>query len=324
MIINKTSQIAAQPLFYKLLDCIPGVNVYIKLEGLNIAGSIKLKTARFLLSGLKRRKKLTPGVSKVIESSSGNLGVALSILCGEQGYPFICVTDPNVTRYNEDLMKAYGAEVIKVTQKDERGGFLATRIKLIKELLRKDPNLAWTNQYANTDNCDAHYHETAAEILNEIPDLDYLFVGAGTTGTLMGCLRYFKKYSPKTKIITVDAVGSVTFGYPAKKRYIPGLGTSRKPEICETDLIDEIVLIEESDTVKACHYLRDQYALLVGGSTGTVMSAILKYRNLIKPSANVVMISPDFGNKYISTVYNNEWIAEKIASVKSKQVELIA
>ncbi len=307
MIINKLSEISCPPIFFHLEDFILQSNLYIKLEGLNIAGSIKLTTARALVKGVIESDAFS-SQTKIIESSSGNLGVALSIVCKENQIPFICVTDPNISIKNKELLEFYDADVISVNSLDERGGYLGTRLAVIHQKLKCDPNYIWTNQYANPLNPAAHYAKTAPEILEHIPQVDYLFIGAGTTGTLMGCARYFKENSPKTRIIAVDAVGSVTFSNTPKKRHIPGLGTSVCPPIAKTDDIDQIIFIEEIETVEMCHYFYKKFGLSLGGSSGTVLSAVSKYAQNIIPDSTVVALSADFGEKYIDTVYNREWV----------------
>lgn len=307
MIISLPSEIKSNPLFFMCNDFIPNAKIYLKLEGLNIAGSIKLKTAAYLLNGLEKKGLIQPGKNKIIESSSGNLGTALSILCKEKGYHFCCVTDPNISSVNKSLMEIYGTELVVITERDAAGGFLGKRIEYIKNKIQQDHSYVWTNQYANHDNIEAHYAETAKEIITHLPPLDYLFVGAGTTGTLIGCAKFFKQHhSPHTKIIAVDSVGSVTFDRPASKRYIPGLGTSLKPTIVRTDIIDDIFFVEEKNTVNMCQLLLNKYGLLVGGSTGTVMYAVASYSfQCYQPT--IAAISPDFGDKYLETIYSAHW-----------------
>jgi N-(2-amino-2-carboxyethyl)-L-glutamate synthase len=153
------------------------------------------------------------------------------------------------------------------------------------------------------------------EIYNEFSKLDYLFIGAGTTGTLVGCARFFKKYSPNTKIVAVDNKGSVTFGFPPSTRYIPGIGTSRKPEIASTDNVYKVILVPEEETVVTCNLLLKKYGLFLGGSTGTVLFAARDYVNsLSNKNISLVAISPDFGEKYLNTIYNAEWVEDKFGS----------
>jgi len=310
MIISSLLNINSQPLFYELKDFISDINIYIKLEGLNIAGSIKLKSAKKMLAAIEEQGKINTQTT-IISSSSGNLGIALAILCKERQIPFICVSDPNISPVSELYIKIYGGKVIKVTERDENGGFLASRIRFIDKMLSENLHFVFLDQYENAENINAHYQTTAVEIAEEFPNLDYLFIGAGTTGTLSGCSIYYKKFFPKTKIIAVDTFGSVTFGGASAKRYIPGLGTSMKPKISEQAQFDELLMIKEKDTVAQCRYLLNHYGLFLGGSSGTVIQGLLEYKDKIKPGSKVVVISPDFGDRYISTIYNNEWVKEK-------------
>ncbi len=310
MIYHEACQIASCEQFFKVDDF--GLeNFFIKIEGLNIAGSIKLKTAIALIDGLEKTQNISPKKNTIIESSSGNLGIALSIVCKARGYKFICVTDPNTAPKSEQYIKLYGAQVIQVQQRDQSGGFLGTRIDLIKEMLAKDDGLIWTNQYASSFNVDAHYNSTAKEIFAKFSNLDYLFIGAGTTGTLMGCAKFFKEFSPKTKIVAIDTTGSVTFGSKPAPRYIPGIGTSRRPEICSQENIDEVIFVDEKDAVEMCNYLLKKHGLFLGGSSGSVIHAVKDYAKKIDSKVNVVALSPDFGEKYIDTIYNPNWVKEK-------------
>lgn len=312
MFVNTYSQIGIARLFHEFSEFIGVKRAFIKYEGLNVAGSIKLKTAKYLISGLEKEFGITPGKNTIIESSSGNLGIALSIVCKSKGYKFICITDPNTLPFAESYMKIYGAEIIKVTTRDESGGFLASRIKLIHKMISENPKLIWTNQYASEYNIKAHYKTTAKEINEFITKLDYLFIGAGTTGTLVGCAKFFAKYSPQTKIIAVDNQGSVTFGFPPGPRYIPGIGTSRKPEIASLYNVHDVIMVPETKTVIMCNYLLKKYGMFLGGSSGTVIHAAKDYfKSLKNKNVSVVVISPDFGEKYIDTLYNPAWVEDK-------------
>ena len=304
--------------FLRLHDFLgPQRDVYLKLEGLNPAGSIKFKPARYMMQDLEERGIIQPGRNKILESSSGNLGVALALVCKVKGYPFTCITDPNANPAHLAHIRRYGGEVIVVTQRDANGGFLLTRFECIHQMQRDDPTYVWTNQYANPANPQSHYCTTGPEIHTTFPYLDYLFIGAGTTGTLVGCARYFREHAPRTTIIAVDSVGSVTWGDPPATRHIPGLGTSRPPEIStevatlQPTPIRDIVMMPEVDTVRMCYEVLDRYSLWVGGSTGTVLCGVRRYQDYLPAEATVVAISPDLGERYADTVYNPAWVAEK-------------
>ena len=287
-----------------------GLPLYLKCEGFNFAGSIKLKAAEAMVSAAVRSGALGPD-SIMVESSSGNLGVALSVLAASKGYQFVCVTDSRCNLATKQLMEALGAQVHTITEPDPDGGFLAARLAHVRELCDGDDRYVWLNQYANPDNWGAHYRTTAPAIDRAFPTLDVLFVGAGTTGTLMGCARYFKRFRPEVRIVAIDAVGSVTFGAPAAPRMIPGLGTGVRPQLLDESYVDDVVLVEEVDTVRTCHRLASR-GFLFGGSTGTVISGAAQWMaaNDLGPEATAVTISPDLGERYLDSLYQPTWVEQ--------------
>jgi cysteine synthase A len=312
LITDNPLELIFDKVFYTLNDFLPlKANIFLKLEGFNPAGSIKIKPAISMLEALEEKKEISPGRTHIIESSSGNLGVAVSLACLIKGYSFTCVSDPNISSKNKQYIELFGADIIIVKNKDKNGGYLNNRINLIKKLVEDNDNFFWLNQYANHENKNAHYLSTAPAIFESFPEIDYLFVGTGTTGTLMGCAEYIKDNNLNTKIIAVDPVGSVTFNFPASKRYIPGLGTSRKPELVDQTLIDDIILVKEKDTIKMCRKLLRKKGLLVGGSTGSVLAGIKAYADKLSTANNIMAISPDFGDRYLDTIYNDQWVTER-------------
>ncbi|QMU74132.1 2,3-diaminopropionate biosynthesis protein SbnA [Streptacidiphilus sp. P02-A3a] len=310
MIFERASDVVTDDVFIHLAEFAPEMQVFLKLEGLNPAGSIKLKTAVSLIESKERTGALRPG-SHIIESSSGNLGVALSVVCAERGYRLTVVTDPNAARHSIRVMESLGTDVVEVQAKDVHGGYLWTRIEYIRERLAREPDLIWLDQYANPANSRAHRDRTARAIHRELGAVDALFIGAGTTGTLMGCVEYFTLHSPLTRIIAVDAVGSVTFGGPAAPRFIPGLGTSRRPEIYVDGGGFEKVRIEEQATIAMCRRVATEYGLLTGGSTGTVLAAVQQLAPALPAGSRIAVISPDMGGKYVDTVYSDGWVDER-------------
>jgi cysteine synthase A len=312
MIIESPLELIFRDLFYRLRSFSSGHDVFLKLEGFNATGSIKVKTAIGLVEDLERRGIAKPGETVIVESSSGNLGIALALVCNIKGYRFICVTDANATRANIRGMEAYGAEVISVVERDAEGGFLATRFKTIDNILRSEPNAVWLNQYDNPANVEVHATQTAKEIANEFERVDWLFVGAGTTGTLGGISKTLRGYYPDIKIIAVEPEGSVTFGGRSGKRNIPGIGTSLRPKIAEFSKPDQVVAIDEATTVDTCLATVRDHHILIGGSTGTVLSAIKRLSPQFRSGDTVVAISADLGDKYLDTIYDPAWVAEVI------------
>ncbi|HEX4246271.1 MAG TPA: 2,3-diaminopropionate biosynthesis protein SbnA [Pseudonocardia sp.] len=286
-----------------------GRSLFLKCEGFNFAGSIKLKAAAEMVNAAERTGVLTPGAI-LVESSSGNLGVALSVIAASKGYQFVCVTDPRCNLSTRRLMEALGSQVHTVTEPDANSGFLGARINYVRALCGSDSRYVWLNQYTNPNNWKAHYHTTAPAIDRSFPRLDVLFVGAGTTGTLMGCARFFRQWPRPVRVVAVDAVGSVTFGGPPGRRMIPGLGTSVRPQLLDESWVDEVIRVEEPDTIRACHRLARR-GFLFGGSTGTVVSGAMDW--LAQHDADnltAVAIAPDLGERYLDTIYQSNWVRE--------------
>lgn len=306
VIFSHAYDVGMERAFLELTDFAPHFSTYLKLEGLNPAGSIKLKTARALVRSVESNDLIGPG-SALIESTSGNLGIALAMVCAARRYPVTLVTDPNANAGSVTMMRALGAEVVVVRDRDRNGGFLNTRIDYVRRRVAEDPNLVWLNQYANPANIAVHCYETANEVMADFGAPDWLFVGAGTTGTLMGCVERFRDI-PATTVVGVDAVGSVSFGGASAPRRIPGLGTSRRPEIFRDDGGFHKVLVSEPDTIRMCRRVARDYGLLVGGSTGTVLAAVEEFGERIAPASTVLAISPDLGDRYLDTVYSDEWV----------------
>ena len=324
MIIESPLDLVFRDLFYRLPAFGGGHDVFLKLEGFSITGSIKIKTAIALVEDLEQRGIARPNESVLIESSSGNLGVALALVCAVKGYEFICVTDPNANQAAIKGIKAYGAKVIVVEDRDEVGGYLGTRLKKIDKMLHSNPNAVWLNQYANEANKDAHARQTAVEIAREFDRVDWIFVGTGTTGTFCGVSERLRDEFPGIRVVAVEPEGSVTFGYPPAKRNIPGIGTSTRPPLADFAKPDRVLLVSEESTVQACHsFVRDHH-MLVGGSTGSVLAAVKEMASEFKPGETIVAISPDMGEKYFDTVYDQAWVEEFILAKATPAAQSVA
>lgn len=324
MIIESPLELIFRDLFYRLPVFAGGHDVFLKLEGFNITGSIKIKTAIALVEDLERRGIAKPNETVFIESSSGNLGLALSVVCATKGYKFICVTDPNATRLAIKSIELYGGQVIIVEERDEVGGFLGTRLKKIDQMLQDNPKAIWLNQYANVANKNAHAEQTANEIAREFEKVDWVFVGSGTTGTLGGVAERLHQEFPWIKVVAVEPKGSVTFGGNPGKRNIPGIGTSVRPKLADLAKPDRIVEIEEEKTVESCLSFARDYHLLVGGSTGSVLAAVQQLASEFSPGDTIVAISPDLGEKYLDTIYDPLWVAEYITAEQHKAAQAFA
>ncbi|WP_103341271.1 2,3-diaminopropionate biosynthesis protein SbnA [Amycolatopsis sp. CA-126428] len=283
--------------------------LYLKCENFNFAGSVKLKAARSMVDAAERAGVITPD-SVIVESSSGNLGIALAMLTASRGYRFVCVIDPRANPGVRRLVESMGGEVVVVTQLDEGGGYLGSRIRTVQELCENNPGHVWLNQYANDENWRAHYRHTAPALIRQFPSVDYVFIGAGTAGTLMGCARYLKDVAHKAKVVAVDSAGSVTFGGAPSPRFLPGIGTSRRPELVDESVVDDVVVQDERGAVQMCHRLAGR-GFLFGASTGTVLSAAERYLKDLPEDVTAVAISPDLGDRYLDTLYDRSWVEER-------------
>jgi len=292
------------------LRSIFGHSLFLKCEGFNFAGSIKLKAANEMVEAAERAGVLKPG-SVLVESSSGNLGVALSMIAASKGYQFLCVTDIRCNLSTRLLMEALGSQVHVISEQDTNGGgFLGARLAYVRALCASDGRYVWLNQYTNPYNWKAHYRTTAPAIARQFPRLDVLFVGAGTTGTLMGCARYFRQWHRPVRIVAIDTVGSVVFGGTPGRRMIPGLGAGVHPPLLDESFVDEVVMVEEPDTIRTCHRLARR-GFLFGGSTGTVVSGAIGW--LARHNAReltAVAIAPDLGERYLNTIYQPDWLKD--------------
>lgn len=310
MINNILNKVGNTPLISIPMDENPNLNIFAKLEFYNPTGSVKDRAACYIISRLLNEGIINKDTT-LIESSSGNFGVALSAYAKLNGLKFICVIDKTTLPVNEMLIRQQGAEVICITQPDEHGGYLMNRLKKIKEILSTTDNIYWINQYGNPLNAQAYYNSLGKEICFEAPrqKLDYLFMGISSGGTITGVSRKVKEMYPNVKIIAVDVYGSIIFGGKARKRFIPGIGSSMRPDILNDAKIDDVVYVNEEETISSCRELLELHNLYAGGSSGSVYAAIKKYfiENQTDTQVNVMCVFADRGERYITTIYDDEW-----------------
>jgi len=287
---------------------VEGMNLFAKLEYVNPVGSIKDRPAYWILKRAAERGDICDETT-VIESSSGNFAAALAAFTHLVGLRFIPVIDPNISSTYESFLRRICPTVVKVEERDDTGGFLKTRLQMVKHLCATTPNAYWTNQYANPDAVEAHYELTAGEICADFDSLDYVFISVSTAGTIAGMSRRLKERYPKVRIIAVDTEGSVIFGGAPRKRYIPGIGSSIVPPLLSHARIDDVVLIPESETIEACRELLTTHGLFVGGSSGTAFAAVKRYAARMAGSKRprVVFVCADRGTPYLDTVFDPTW-----------------
>lgn len=288
-----------------------------KLEALNPGGSGKDRAAIGMVLGAIKSGRLVPGRSTVVESSSGNLGVGLAQVCSLYDIRFICVVDPKATTQNLAILTAYGAELDKVTEPDdELDDFLSVRIRRVHELVKEIPHAFWPNQYANLDNAMAQ-EGTMREIAERLDGrVDYVFVATGTCGTIRGCSRFVNENGMSTHIVAVDADGSAIFGENTCRRLIPGHGAALRPALHHDGLAHSVLRMTDQDCVVGCRRLASSEAILGGGSSGAVVSAVESLRDELPDGANCVLLLPDRGERYLDTIYSDAWVHQKFGDIK--------
>lgn len=312
------SAVGGTPLV-ELERLIPGFSsrVYAKTEWFNPGGSIKDRSALSMLLDRIRSGQLVPGSSTVVESSSGNLAIGIAQLCRYFGLSFICVVDARTTAQNIAILRAYGADVRIVTEPDPvTGELLPQRLKLVARLLTEIPGAYCPDQYSNPLNPQAHL-ATMAEIDEALDgEVDYLVLSVGTSGTLGGCAEYVRSRGLRTKIVAVDAIGSVLFdSVCACSRIIPGHGASVRPAVLDRADAHRVVHVGDLDCVVGCRRLVQREAVLAGGSSGAVVSALERIAPEIPADSTCVLILPDGGDRYLETIYDDAWVRDRFGDV---------
>jgi N-(2-amino-2-carboxyethyl)-L-glutamate synthase len=283
-------------------------SVHLKLEGANPCGSLKDRTAASLVADLERRGFLERG-SCIVESTSGNLGVSLASIARARGYTFVAVVDPKTTPENVSRLRRLGARIERVETPDDAGGYLLSRLARVRELLASSDRFVWPDQYTNPANPRAHEDGTGPELLQQLRgDLDAVFVPVSTGGTLTGIGRFLRRESPGTRIVAVDAAGSVALGGSTARRLLVGIGASRRSSFVTRDLYDEQLAVGDAEAFAFCRTLAEARGVLVGGSSGAVLAACARVLARRPELERVVCLCADRGDSYASTIFDDRWL----------------
>lgn len=283
---------------------------FAKIEGANPFGSMKDRAALYVIDQLLNQNKIDLG-TEIVESSSGNFGIALSAICKIYGLTFTCVTDPMISPMNRTLLELYGANIIFADQPDENGSYLSSRLKIIKQMEENAHNFHWINQYNNQLMIQAYENTLAEEIIKAKPEISNIVVPVSTCGCIAGISRRLKSFNPQIKVIAVDIEGSRIFGHSDYIRHIPGIGLPYAPQNLQFAQIDEIVAVSELECVVECHKLI-HLGIIAGGSSGASAAAVRKLVDENKLLGLTVAIFPDRGDRYADTIYNDDWCKANI------------
>ena len=277
---------------------------YIKLETLNRFGSIKDRAAKYVIEKLLAEGKDLRKYG-IIESTSGNMGVALAAACNYYSIPFTAVVDPMLSATDCFLIESLNAELITVQEADMNNSYLPKRLEKVKEILQKNPNMYWFNQYGNEYVVEAYRETIGKEIVSQIPELEYIFIAVSSMGTISGISQAIKNYNPDIQVIAVDIEGSIIFDpNTKKKRHIPGIGSSVISLNSTRAKIDDYIIVNEKQAIDEAKQLLSKNSLFVGGSAGCVFLGAKQYMQKHNiHGKNVVCIFADRGEKYLNTIY---------------------
>jgi len=293
-----------------------GVNpgIFAKLEFLNPAGSVKDRMALFIIEDAERRGLLKPG-GTIVENSSGNTGAALAMIAAVKGYKCIITMPDKMSDEKKNLMKAFGAKVV-VTPTDVPPDSPESYYSVAKKIAKETPNSYYPDQYNNPRNIDSHYYTTGPEIWKQTGGkVDYFVAGIGTGGTLSGAGKYLKEKNPGIKIIAVDPEGSVFYDYFKMGKLtkphvykVEGIGEDYLVKAVDFSLIDDIIQVHDKESFLMARRLSREEGIFVGGSSGSAVWAAIEIARKLKEGKNIVVILPDSGDRYLSKIYNDEWM----------------
>ncbi|MFI6512056.1 cysteine synthase family protein [Streptosporangium sp. NPDC050855] len=281
--------------------------ITLKLEGHSPWRSIKGRTALSLIQSVAG--ELTVPGATVVESTSGNLGLALSAICRDLGLRFIAVVDHRQSPVIQQAIEANGGELDWVRTPDDATTHLQDRLARVRELVRDLPYAVWPNQYENDANWHIHETWTAPEFDAQATDgAQALFAGVSTGGTLAGLSRHFRRTRPGLLIVAVDVKGSTVFGGVPRPRILTGIGASRRSAFLTATSTDDVLLVDERQAVACCHTLRADTGIAVGGSSGAVLAGCLEYLYRHPEVQHALCLCPDLSDHYGPTLYHPAWL----------------
>ena len=294
-------------------------NVFAKLEFTNPGGSIKDRIGWYMIEDAEKRGTLNPG-GTIIEGTSGNTGVGLAIAAAIKGYKCIFIMPDKMSEEKIKNLRAFGARVIitpTAVEPDDPRSYYSVSKRMAKET----PNSLYIDQYNNLANRQYHYEYTGPEILQQMPDIDVFVAGIGNGGTITGTGKYLKENKPGVEILAVDPIGSIvydTFKYgapksPAEMYLIEGIGEDFIPGNYDFEQIDDMVQVEDKESFLMTRQLLTSEGIYSGVSSGSAFVGTMRWleqQGERMDGKNVLIIFPDSGDRYVSRVYDDDWMRE--------------
>lgn len=271
-------------------------NVFAKAEFLNPGGSIKDRVAKYIIESAQNEGRLKPGMS-IIEATSGNTGIGLTLVGVQKGYRVICVMPENVSEERKKIVGAFGGEIVFTPAEESLSGSL----RKMHEMTKSEPEKYFVvNQFANPDNPQVHYQQTGPEIWRDLNgDIDVFVAGIGSGGTLQGVGEFLKEKKPSVKIVAVEPKNSASLlGREPGLHQIQGIGDGFVPDVLDVSLIDMVFTVTDEEAIETTRRLSREEGLLVGTSSGANVFAAL---NVDNGRNRVVTVLPDRAERYFST-----------------------
>ncbi|PJK30610.1 pyridoxal-phosphate dependent enzyme [Minwuia thermotolerans] len=292
--------------------------LFAKLESQNPGGSVKDRIGLSMIEAAERDGRLKPG-GTLIEATAGNTGLGLALVAALKGYRLILVIPDKMSLDKIQHLKALGVEV-RLTRSDVGKGHPEYYQDIAERLEREIPGAFWVDQFSNPANPEAHYRGTGPEILEQMDgDVDAIFCGVGSGGTITGIGRFMKENSPKTEMIVADPEGSIVaeaantgnISTEVGSWLIEGIGEDFIPPNCDLAVISRGITVSDADSFAALGDLITKEGILGGSSTGTLLAAALRYCREQKEPKRVVTLVCDTGNKYLSKAFNRAWLVDQ-------------
>lgn len=271
-------------------------NVFGKAEFLNPGGSVKDRVAKHIIEEAEREGKLKAGMT-IIEATSGNTGIGLSLVGVQKGYKVICLMPENMSVERKKIIQAFGGEIIFTSASESLSGSL----KKMQEMTEKEPeNYFIANQFTNPHNPEIHYSQTGVEIWDDMKgEVDIFVAGVGSGGSLQGIGKYLKEKNPDVKIVAVEPKNSAALlGREPGLHQIQGIGDGFIPDVLDLEMVDMVFTVSDEEAIETTRRLSKEEGLLVGTSSGANVFVALHMDN---GRNKVVTILPDRVERYFST-----------------------
>ncbi|MFF0055538.1 PLP-dependent cysteine synthase family protein [Streptomyces microflavus] len=317
--MNIQSIIGGTPLVELTTFDVPAdVRLFAKVEFVNPGGSIKDRMVSYILADAERRGLLGPG-GTIVENTSGNTGAAIAMMAATRGYRAILTMPDKVSKEKRDALRAMGAEVI-VCPTSAAPGSAKHYVTCARRIHAETPGSFMLNQYDNPLNAEAHFRSTGPEIWEGMGESVTAFVASGSTGgTISGISRFLKLKDPAVTSVLLDPVGSIYHRYfhegvvdPGEiaPYFVEGAGEDHLARCMDFSLVDDVLRFSDADAFATCQHLAKREGLICGGTSGANVWGAVQVARSLKGPATVVTVLPDSGNKYISKIYNPDWLRQ--------------